>query len=64
MILVVESLIEPEEKRCVEGAVVVGVKYIDVYNGCYSCGGKVEVKSEILGECTHCSTTQRLDRCK
>ena len=27
----VESLIEPEEKRCVEDAVVIGVKYIDVY---------------------------------
>ena len=40
-----------------------GVKYFDVYR-CYSCRGKLEAKSDILGECTRCSTTQRLDHCK
>lgn len=45
-------------------AIIVGIKYFEVYSGCYSCKGKVRPNSDILGECNRCGATQRLDRCK
>lgn len=54
---------EDEEKREMKGGVVVGVKFFDVYSGCYACKGKVQPMSDVLAECTRCGMTQRLSRC-
>jgi len=61
---VVEDACEDERERKMSEAVIVGVKFFDVYKGCYACKGKVTSISNLLGVCSRCGTSQRLDRCK
>lgn len=51
-------------ERKLKNVMIVGVKYFETYDGCYACKGKVMPRSEILGDCNRCGSTQRLDRCK
>ena len=60
----VDDLAELENERKMTGAVIVGIKYFDSYDGCYSCNGKIMPSSDVLGDCSRCGTTQRLDRSK
>ena len=55
---------ELENERKMTGTVIVGIKYFDSYDGCYSCNGKIMPTSDVLGDCSRCGTTQRLDRSK
>ena len=52
-----------EEEGKMKGVVVIGVKYFDAYNACYSCKGKV-VLSGGVGECGRCGMMQRAEKCK
>ena len=45
-------------------AVVKGIKHLDVFRACYSCTGKVAETSEVLGDCTRCGVTQKIETCK
>ena len=36
---------------------MIGVKYFDAYNACYSCNGKVIVSGSV-GECGRCGMMQ------
>lgn len=58
----VEEIYETERK--ITQAVIVGVKHFDVYIACYACNSKVIATSDVLGDCTRCATTQRIDKCK
>ena len=58
----VERVYETECK--ITQAVVVGIKYFDVYIACYACNSKVIATSDVLGDCTRCATTPRIDKCK
>ena len=67
---VVENNI-PEEEKVTEtqitGVCVAGVKYLEKFDGCYSCPGKVMPESEAsckVGKCDRCGVMQRLDKCK
>ena len=62
----VEDLEEPEEddENEIQDAEVVGVSHISSNSMCISCSGKVEGTTGMIGQCTKCSTVQRLDRCK
>ena len=55
---------EELEDRVMKGVVVIGIKFYDTYNACYSCKGKVTPLSATLGDCTKCGIAQKLDRCK
>ena len=46
------------------GVKIVGVKFLDVYSGCYACKGKVTAISDILGDCDRCGVTQKIEQCK
>ena len=54
---------EVEEEGKMKGAIVIGVKYFDAYNACYSCKGKVVVSGSV-GECGRCGMMQRVEKCK
>ena len=41
-----------------------GIKHLDVFRACYSCTGKVAETSEVLGDCTRCGVTQKIETCK
>ena len=43
-------------------AVVKGIKH--VFRACYSCTGKVAETAEVLGDCTRCGVTQKIETCK
>ena len=45
-------------------AVVKGIKHLDVFRACYSCTVKVVGTSEVLGDCTRCGVTQKIETCK
>ena len=53
------------EVQCrMTGVKIVGVKFLDVYSGCYACKGKVTAISDILGDCDRCGVTQKVEQCK
>ena len=53
------------EVQCrITGVKIVGVKFLDVYSGCYACKGKVTAISDILGDCDRCGVTQKIEQCK
>ena len=56
----VES-VEVEEDRKMSEAVIVGIKFFDVYDGCYACRGKIVPSSDVLEDCSRCGMTQRLN---
>ena len=51
-----------EEEKEMKGAVVVGVKYFESYDACYSCKGKV-VATGSVGECGQCGIMQKIEKC-
>ena len=62
--VVEETAVELTKDKKIHNVVVLGVKYFDTYSGCHRCGGKVQLHSEILGQCTRCKAVQNLERCE
>lgn len=58
-----DNAVELTKDKKVCNVIILGVKYLDTYSGCYGCGGKVQTRSEVLGQCTRCKAVQRLERC-
>ena len=48
---------EVEKERKMTGVVILGIKFFEVYSGCYSCRGKVTPTTDKLGDCSRCGTT-------
>ena len=53
--------VEVAKERKLTNVGIIGIKWFEIYNGCYSCMGKV---TPHLGCCGRCGSTQRLERCK
>lgn len=62
--VVEENVVKFTTDTKTHNVVVLSVKYFEIHTECYKYGGKVQLRSEILGQCTRCEAVQKLERCE
>ena len=59
-----DTIEELVKEKTLKSVSIVGVRYLQTYESCYSCSGKVSPENANSGHCNRCGTIQLLERCK